>query len=123
MPKYVTFLIVFVVVGALAYAFANRESPNLRSLVTPSVSVDELLKSAGEYDGEVVKVSGIVTGSVGLMGFGGFRLQDSVTKSEIMVMASEGIPLDGTVISLKGKFKQAVVIGNYRYAVLVQNSK
>jgi hypothetical protein len=121
MPRFVTSLIVIAVAGALAYSFSDRDIHNSRSFTTPSVSIDELLTGARQYDGNLVKVSGIVTASVGLMGFGGFRLQDVRSKSEIMVMGSGAIPPVGAALSVTGKFKQAFVIGYFQYAMIVQN--
>ena len=120
MRRFSTLLIVLVVAGAIAYLLSHRNGPGLRSFTAPSVSIEELLTSARDYNGRVVKVSGVVMGGVGLLGLGGFILRDSSGRGEILVMVSSGIPLEGAVVSVIGRFKQAVVIGNAQYAVLVQ---
>lgn len=120
MSRFATFLIVLIVSGGIAYLLAHRNGPVLRSFTSPSVSIDELMKSARDYDGKVIKVSGVVIGSVGFLGIGGFLLRDPNGVGEIMVMASGGIPPEGTTMTIIGKFKQAVVIGNFQYAVIMR---
>lgn len=121
MPRFGTFLVVLIVTGAIAYVLAHRNSPTFRNFTAPAVTIDELLKSAKDYDGKTVTVNGIVVGSIGLLGAGGFLLRDSTSRGEITVMASGGIPPLKTLMSVTGKFKQAVVIGDFQYAVIIQN--
>jgi hypothetical protein len=121
MPRFGTFLIVLAVSGAIAYAVAHRNDPRLRSLAVPSISVDELLERGRDYDGKTVKVNGIVVHSLGLLGIGEFVLQDASSGTRIMVMASSGIPRDGTVASVTGTFKRVVAIGSFQYAVILQH--
>jgi hypothetical protein len=119
MAKFSTFLLVLVVGAVIAY-FLSRGPSSLRQLTTFSTAIDLLLNDPGKYDGKIVRVDGTVVGSLGVMGFGGFRLQDSQTGREILVVSSGGIPANGTVISIFGKFKQALAVGPYQYAVVLQ---
>jgi hypothetical protein len=119
MAKFSTFLFVLVAGAVIAY-FVSRGPSSLRQLITSSTQIDLLLSDPSKHDGMSVRVDGTVVGSLGIMGFGGFRLQDPQSGSEILVMSSGGIPANGTAISVFGKFKQAVAIGPYQYAVILQ---
>jgi hypothetical protein len=118
MAKLSTFLFVLALGVVAAYYFSGGTSPNLRQLTTSSTTIAVLLDDPSKYDGQTVKVGGEVAGSLGVMGLGGFRLRDPQSGSEILVMTSGGIPPSGTTISVFGKFKQAVAVGAYQYAVI-----
>lgn len=118
MARFSTFLIVLTVGAVAAYFVSRSPSHSVRKLITPSTTIDLLLNEPSKYDGTSVRVGGTVVGSLGVMGFGGFRLQDPQSGSEILVMSSGGIPPNGTAISVFGKFKQAVAVGAYQYAVI-----
>lgn len=118
MARFSTFLFVLAVGAVVAYFLSRGPSPSLRQLTTPTTTIDLLLDDPSKYDGRSVRVGGTVVGSLGVMGFGGFRLQDPQSGSEILVMSSGGIPPNGTAISVFGKFKQAVAVGAYQYAVI-----
>jgi hypothetical protein len=106
--------------GAVAYVLLSGIGPTLHGLLRPSTTIDQLLSEPSRYDGKIVKVDGMVVGSFGLMGLGGFRLQDLGSRREILVMTSGGVPLTGAPTLVWGKYKQAVSIGSYQYAVIFQ---
>jgi hypothetical protein len=118
MARFSTFLFILAVGAVGAYFLSRGPSANIRQFTTSSISIDSLVDDPSKYDGQLVKVGGTVGASLGVMGVGGFRLLDRRTGSEILVMTSGGIPPIGTDISVFGKFKQAMAIGAYQYAVI-----
>ena len=115
------FILLVVVAGVLFFAFGDRNGAALRNLTAPSVAIGELLKSANEYDGRVVKTSGVVSATIGVLGSGGYQIRDTSDGAEIAVIAMGGIPAVGTTTTVTGKFKQAFVVGSFQYAVIVQD--
>jgi hypothetical protein len=107
--------------GAITYLMSNGNGPTFRGMLAPSTTIEQLLKGPRQYDGKIVKVDGMVVGSFGILGLGGFRLQDPQSGGEILVLTSGGIPPAGTPILVFGKFKQAVAIGSHQYAVILHD--
>jgi hypothetical protein len=106
------------VVAAIIYFVSNNGGPELRAILLPSTTVDQLLKHSSQYDGKIVKVDGVVVGNFGIMGLGGFRLGDPASGHEILVMTSSGVPQVGNSILVLGRFRQTLSIGSRQYAVI-----
>jgi hypothetical protein len=122
MFRLVAFLVVVIIIAAvLTFDPGSRDRVGLRGLAAPTVSINDLLRNAAGYNGEVVRTSGVVGGSIGILGAGAFHLQDAADGSEIAVIASGGLPPMGTTLTVTGTFKQTIVIGNIQYAVIVQD--
>jgi hypothetical protein len=115
-------LTLLAVVAAITYFISNNGGPDIRAILLPSTTVEELLKHSNQYDGKIVKVDGMVVGSFGIMGLGGFRLRDPASRREILVVTSSGIPQAGNSILVFGRFRQTLSIGSYQYAVVFMNS-
>jgi hypothetical protein len=109
------------VAGTIVYLIANNSGPAFRALLVHSTTIDQLLQRPGQYDGRIVKVDGVVAGSFGIMGLGGFRLTDPESGREVLVMTSNGIPPVGNSATAFGRFKQALSIGSRQYAVIFIN--
>jgi hypothetical protein len=109
------------VVAAIAYFISNNDGPELRAILLPSTTVEQLLKHSSQYDGKIVKVDGVVVGNFGIMGLGGFRLGDPASGREILVMTSSGVPQVGNSILVLGRFRQTLSIGSRQYAVIFMN--
>ena len=72
----------------------------------PALAIDLPHNDPSKYDGTIMRVDGTVVGSLWVIGFGAFRLQDSQSGREILVVSSGGIPAHGTAISIFGKFNR-----------------
>lgn len=121
MLRLVAFIGIAIIIAAVPiFDLGSRDSAGLSRLAIPTVSINDLHRNAAAYNGKVVRTSGVVGGSIGILGAGTFHLQDGSDGSEIAVIASGGILPMGTTVTVTGTFKQAVVIGNFQYAVIVQ---
>ena len=119
MIRIVKALFLMVAAALITHYVLHSTDPTVRSLTTPLTPVGELIAHASRYDGKVVKVEGRVIGSVGVMGFGGYRLQQEDSADTILIMSRGGIPPSGTVVTVSGIFKQAIAVNNYTFAVIM----
>lgn len=92
MFRLVAFLSFAIIAVVLIFDLGSRDSAGLRGLATPTVLINDLRRNAAGYNGKVVRTSGVVGGSIGILGAGAFHLQDATDGSEIAVIASGGIP-------------------------------
>lgn len=121
MFRLATFIAILTILGMLVFGLGNRGDAGLDGLAASTVSVGDLLKNATGYDGKIVRTDGVVGNSIGILGAGAFHLRNASDGSEIVVIASGGIPPMGITLTVTGTFKQAIVIGNFQYAVIVQD--
>lgn len=64
--------------------------------------IKTLLDDPGRYDNTVVRVGGKVTTSVGLLGYGAYKLDDGT--GTILVVSKHGVPREGSKVGVEGKF-------------------
>lgn len=67
-----------------------------------ATEIRTLLDDPGRYDGTLVRVGGKVTTSVGLLGYGAYRLDDGT--GSILVVAKHGVPREGAEVGVEGTF-------------------
>jgi hypothetical protein len=113
-------LLGIVLLGAGHYLLAHRADSTIRILTTPLVTIDQLLQNPEKYEGSTVKVEGRVVGSASVLGYGGYRLQQEESQSTIVVLGRSGVPAMGAIVKCVGVFRQAMAVGPYQYAVIVQ---
>ena len=94
---------------------------DFRAMTTPIMTIGDLLTHSEAYDGRVVRVSGVVVGRVGVLGLGGYRLEQQETGDEIVVLSRTGVPAIGTTLTVAGTFKQAFAINSYSYPVILRD--
>lgn len=119
MIRIVNALFLMVAAALITHYVLHSADPSVRSLTTPVTAISELTARASQYDGKVVKVEGRVIGSVGIMGFGGYRLQQEDSADTILIMSRGGIPPTGALVTVSGIFKQAIAVNNYALAVIM----
>lgn len=113
-------LAILVVLGGLAFwgmnfFFGGDPSDTLDRYT--GVEIGLLTNDTYRYDGQLVRVEGIVEGNAGLLGVGGYTLTDS--SGSVFVVGLDGIPARGEQIAIYGTFRQAFVIGDTDYSVIV----
>ena len=74
-----------------------------------NLSISELLQNPREFEGKIVSVEGQVINSNGIFGLGYFEISDG--KSKIYVFTESGLPNEGNIIQVKGKFSQYLKVG------------
>ena len=111
-----------IVIGAVITHYLLRGDTNatVRELTTPATDIDELIARPNLYEGQDVKVVGKVVGSAGILGFGGYFLQQEGGSKPILVMSRSGVPPIGAALTVSGKFKQALSINSYSYPVILR---
>jgi len=68
-----------------------------------ATDIKKLLDDPGRYDGTTVRVAGKVTTSIGLLGYGAYRLDDGT--GTILVVSKNGAPREGAKVGVEGTFK------------------
>lgn len=84
--------------------------------------IRELLDEPGRYDGETVRVEGRVTGSVGALGRGAYRVNDG-TGTLNVVNETGGAPREGAEVGIEGTFRSVFTFADRSEAVLVEESR
>ncbi len=88
----------------------------------PTTSIKTLLDDPSRFDHQVVRISGTVTHSLGIAGYGGYTIDDG-TGSLPVVTQSNGAPRDGAKIGVEGEFRSAYTIGASSGAVLIEHQR
>ena len=84
--------------------------------------INDLLADPGRYDGKTVKVAGEVTGSVGALGRGGYRLDDG-TGSLVVISEDRAVPVEGATVGVKGRFEAVFTFFTESIAVLLEQGR
>lgn len=87
-----------------------------------TVPIRDLLDDPARYDGESVRVEGRVTGSVGALGRGAYRVSDG-TGTLGVVSERGGAPREGVEVGVEGTFRSVFTFGDRTEAVLVEESR
>ena len=87
--------------------------------VTP---IRTLLDDPTRYDRQVVRVAGNVTHSIGVLGYGGYTVDDG-TGTLPVVTKSGGAPREGAQIGVEGEFRSAYTLGTQSGAVIIERRR
>ncbi len=104
---------------ALAFALAVGALACKDTRVT---TVKQLLDDPAMYDGKVVRVAGDVTEAIGVLGYGGYRLDDGTGKIAIVVQGS-GAPRVGAKVVSEGTFRSAFTLGAETLAAILESRR
>lgn len=84
--------------------------------------IGTLLDDPGQYDGKIVRVGGQVTESVGLLGYGGYRIDDG-TGTIAVATKTGGAPRKGAKVGVEGTFRSAFTLGDQTVAVIEETKR
>jgi hypothetical protein len=87
-----------------------------------TMEIGDLLDDPDRYDGETVRVSGEVTGSIGALGRGAFQIDDG-TGRLFVVSEGGGAPREGARVGVEGEFRSVFTIGTESLAVLMERRR
>jgi hypothetical protein len=90
-----------------------------RSGVTP---IKALLDDPARFDGHVVRISGKVGLSAGVLGYGAYQVADS-TGTLSVVSRGGGAPREGAQVGVEGTFKAVFTLGTQSAAVLMEKQR
>jgi hypothetical protein len=84
--------------------------------------IGKLLDDPGRYDKQTVRVAGTVGQSVGVLGYGAYRLDDG-TGTITVVTQSGGAPREGAKVGVEGEFRSAFTLGTQSIAVIMEKQR
>lgn len=87
--------------------------------VTP---IRTLLDDPSQYDHKTVRIAGTVEESAGILGYGGYRVNDG-TGTLMVVTNQGGAPRTGAKIGVEGEFRSAFTLGTSTIAALVEKKR
>lgn len=90
-----------------------------KSNVTP---IKTLLDDPTRYDHQVVRISGTVTRSIGVLGYGGYQIDDG-TGTLTVVTTQGGAPRTDAKVGVEGEFRSAFTLGTETAAVLMEQRR
>jgi hypothetical protein len=67
----------------------------------PVMTIGRINADPSRYRNQTVRVTGTVTNSVGLMGKGGYQIEDQTGR--IFVISGRGVPSHGSVVTVTGR--------------------
>ncbi len=86
------------------------------------VAIAKLNDNPSTYYGHQISITGKVLAGTGIFGSGAYWLRGS-SNAELMVLTSRGVPPAGTDVTVRGKLRQAMVIGARQYQVLIADDR
>ena len=87
-----------------------------------TIRIGDLLAQPGEYDGETVEVEGTVTRSAGVLGVGGYEVDDG-TGQIFVVAQGGGVPAQGARTKVRGTFEPVFNFGGRNIAAILQSAQ
>lgn len=87
-------------------------------LFSSTESIPKILESPSKYQDKIVTVKGKVTESIIAFGIGYFVLSDGI--SSIAIIPSKTFPKVGEEVRIKGRVKNAFVIGDKSLTVVLE---
>ncbi len=87
-----------------------------------TVRIGDLMAAPQRYDGQSVRVEGTVTRSAGILGVGGYELDDG-TGQIFIVAQGGGVPVQGSRTRVKGRFESIFSFGGRSAAAILQESQ
>ena len=85
-------------------------------------AIKTLLDDPPRYDRQTVRIAGTVSASIGVLGYGGYRVDDGT--GTLMVVTKEGgAPREGARVGVEGEFRSAFTLGTETAAVLIEKQR
>ncbi|TMQ66835.1 MAG: hypothetical protein E6K78_06015 [Candidatus Eisenbacteria bacterium] len=85
-------------------------------------SIKTLLDDPSRFDKTTVRVAGTVGASVGVMGYGGYQIDDG-TGTLTIIAQGTGAPREGAKVGSEGEFRSAYTLGTQSGAVLLEKKR
>jgi len=84
--------------------------------------IKTLLDDPSQYDHKTVRIAGTVEESAGILGYGGYRLNDD-TGTLTVVTQQGGAPRTGARIGVEGEFRSAFTLGTASIAAVIEKKR
>ncbi len=112
-----TYRFTLLAAGVLAIAMLGACKGNLQT-----TSIKTLLDDPSRFDKQTVRVAGTVTQSLGVLGYGAYRVDDG-TGSITVVSKQGGAPREGAKVGVEGEFRSAFTLGTETAAVIMEKGR
>ena len=113
--KYFISLIVIAVIGFFVYNFLDTDGKDANR---KAYSIEHVLENSDDYDGQVIRVKGVIKDKIAVLGLGGYIIEDG--GYEILILSNKGMPKLGDKYVVAGKFKQTYEFRNKDYSVMFE---
>lgn len=87
-----------------------------------TVAIKTLLDDPAQYDRQTVRIAGTVVKSIGVLGYGAYRIEDG-TGTLSVVSKEGGAPREGARVGVEGEFRSAYTLGAETGAVLIEKRR
>jgi hypothetical protein len=84
--------------------------------------IKTLLDDPGRFDRQTVRIAGTVSQSIGVLGYGAYRVDDG-TGTLTVVTKEGGAPREGAQVGVEGEFRSAFTLGTETAAVLLEKER
>ena len=108
--------------GSSALRWALATAALLLLACQGATPIKTLLDDPQRFDGKTVRIVGEVQGSVGVLGFGAYQVNDG-TGTLAIVSEGGGTPRQGAKVGVEGTFRSAYTLGTKSVAVLVEQRR
>ena len=95
----------------------------LLSACPGTTPIKQLLDDPGRFDGKTVRIAGEVTESAGVLGFGGYQVNDGTGTLTVVNETGSGNPRVGAKVGVEGTFRSAFTLGTRSVAVLMEKRR
>ena len=85
-------------------------------------TIATLLNNPGQYDKKIVHVAGKVTHSIGILGYGGYQIDDG-TGTITIATKSGGAPREGAEVGVQGEFRSGFTLGTETVAAIIEKNR
>ena len=99
--------------GVLAIAGCKGQQPT---------TIATLLNDPGQYDRKVVHVAGKVTHAIGILGYGGYQIDDG-TGTITIATKTNGAPREGAEVGVEGEFRSGFTLGTDTVAAIIEKQR
>jgi len=86
------------------------------------IPIKTLLDDPTHYDHQVVRISGEVQKSMGVLGYGAYQVNDG-TAMIAVVTNGGGAPRTGARVGVEGEFRSAFTLGTETAAVIMEHQR
>lgn len=87
--------------------------------VTP---IKTLLDDPARFDKTIVRIAGTVEESAGILGYGGYRVNDG-TATIAVVTSTNGAPRTGAQVGVEGEFRSGFTLGSTSVAAIQEQRR
>jgi hypothetical protein len=86
-----------------------------------TTDIKKLVDDPGRFDGTTVRVAGKVVTSVGLLGYGAYRLDDGT--GTVLVVSEKGAPREGAEVGVEGTFRSVFTFRDQSGAAIEETDR